>query len=123
MPYYIGDVIKESKKLVIRTPEEFKKTGIDVKIKTQVKGVDAQKGTLSLSDGTTLPYDTLVMATGADALRLDIPGADLEGVHVISDRHAEAEILPERAELQEGRPDRGGLYRDGDVRGIEEPGD
>jgi NADPH-dependent 2,4-dienoyl-CoA reductase/sulfur reductase-like enzyme len=83
MPYYIGDVIKESKKLVIRTPEEFKKTGIDVKIKTQVKGVDAQKGTLSLSDGTTLPYDILVMATGADALRLDIPGADLEGVHVI----------------------------------------
>jgi NADPH-dependent 2,4-dienoyl-CoA reductase/sulfur reductase-like enzyme len=83
MPYYIGDVIKESKKLVIRTPEEFKKTGIDVKIKTQVKGVDAQKSTLSLSDGTTLPYDLLVMATGAEALRLDIPGADLDGVHVI----------------------------------------
>ncbi len=83
MPYYIGDVIKESKRLVIRTPEEFKKTGIDVKIKTQVKGVDAQKGTLSLSDGTILPYDLLVMATGADALRLDIPGADLGGVHVI----------------------------------------
>jgi NADPH-dependent 2,4-dienoyl-CoA reductase/sulfur reductase-like enzyme len=83
MPYYIGDVIKESKRLVIRTPEEFKKTGIDVKIKTQVKSVDAQKGILSLSDGTTLPYDLLVMATGADALRLDISGADMEGVHVI----------------------------------------
>lgn len=83
MPYYIGDVIKEPKRLVIRTPEEFKKTGIDVKIKTLVKDVDSQKGTLSLSDGTTLPYDLLVMATGADALRLDIPGADMEGVHVI----------------------------------------
>ena len=83
MPYYIGDVIKESKRLVIRTPEEFKKTGIDVKIKTQVDGVDIQKGSLYLSDGTTLPYDLLVMATGADALRLDIPGADMEGVHVI----------------------------------------
>jgi len=83
MPYYIGDVIKESKRLVIRTPEEFKKTGIDVKIKTQVDGVDIQKGSLYLSDGTTLPYDLLVMATGADALRLDIPGADMDGVHVI----------------------------------------
>ena len=82
MPYYIGDVIKESKKLVIRTPEEFKKTGIDVKIKTRVDHVDPQKGSLSLSDGTSLPYDFLVMATGAEAVRLDIPGRDLEGVYV-----------------------------------------
>ncbi|MGZ6249867.1 MAG: FAD-dependent oxidoreductase [Syntrophales bacterium] len=85
MPYYIGDVIKESKKLVIRTPEEFKKTGIDVKIKTRVDGVDPQKGSLSLSDGTSLPYDFLVMATGAEAIRLDIPGRDLEGVYVFRD--------------------------------------
>ena len=85
MPYYIGDVIKESKKLVIRTPEEFKKTGIDVKIKTRVDGVDPQKGSLFLSDGTSLPYDILVMATGAEATRLDIPGRDLEGVYVIRD--------------------------------------
>jgi NADPH-dependent 2,4-dienoyl-CoA reductase/sulfur reductase-like enzyme len=82
MPYYIGDVIKESKKLVIRTPEEFKKTGIDVKIKTRVDGVDPQKSSLYLSDGTSLPYDLLVMATGAEAARLDIPGRDLEGVYV-----------------------------------------
>ena len=85
MPYYIGDVIKESKRLVIRTPEEFKKTGIDVKIKTRVDSVDPQKGSLSLSDGTSLPYDFLVMATGAEAIRLDIPGKDLEGVYVFRD--------------------------------------
>ena len=85
MPYYIGDVIKESKKLVIRTPEDFKKTGIDVKIKTRVDSVDTKKGSLSLSDGTSLPYDILVMATGAEATRLDIPGRDLEGVYVFRD--------------------------------------
>jgi NADPH-dependent 2,4-dienoyl-CoA reductase/sulfur reductase-like enzyme len=83
MPYYIGDVIKESKKLVIRTPEDFKKTGIDVKIKTRVDGIDPKKGSLSLSDGTSLPYDLLVMATGAEAMRLDIPGRDLDGVYVL----------------------------------------
>jgi NADPH-dependent 2,4-dienoyl-CoA reductase/sulfur reductase-like enzyme len=85
MPYYIGDVIKESKRLVIRTPEEFKKTGIDARVKTNVESIDAQKGLLYLSDGSNLPYDYLVMATGADAVRLDIPGKDLEGVHVIRD--------------------------------------
>ena len=85
MPYYIGDVIKESKRLVIRTPEEFKKTGIDVKIKTRVDGIDPKKSSLSLSDGTLLPYGVLVMATGAEAIRLDIPGGDLEGVYVLRD--------------------------------------
>ncbi|HSD94401.1 MAG TPA: FAD-dependent oxidoreductase [Syntrophales bacterium] len=85
MPYYIGDVIKESKRLVIRTPEEFKKTGIDARVRTNVEGIDAQKGLVYLSGGTSIPYDYLVMATGADAIRLDIPGKDLEGVHVIRD--------------------------------------
>ncbi|MGE5855825.1 MAG: FAD-dependent oxidoreductase [Syntrophaceae bacterium] len=85
MPYYIGDVIKESKRLVIRTPEEFKKTGIDARVRTNVEGIDAQKGLIHLSGGESIPYDYLVMATGADAIRLDIPGKDLEGVHVIRD--------------------------------------
>ncbi|HEX7539402.1 MAG TPA: FAD-dependent oxidoreductase [Syntrophales bacterium] len=83
MPYYIGDVIKESKRLVIRTPEEFKKTGIDARVRTNVESIDAQKGLVCLSGGTSIPYDYLVMATGADAVRLDIPGKDLEGVYVI----------------------------------------
>jgi NADPH-dependent 2,4-dienoyl-CoA reductase/sulfur reductase-like enzyme len=85
MPYYIGDVIKESKRLVIRTPEEFKKSGIDARIRTNVEGIDAKKGLVYVAGGESVPYDYLVMATGADALRLDIPGKDLEGVHVIRD--------------------------------------
>jgi NADPH-dependent 2,4-dienoyl-CoA reductase/sulfur reductase-like enzyme len=85
MPYYIGDVIKDYKKLVMRTPEEFGKTGVDVKIRTSVEAINPDQGSVHLSDGTSLPYDVLVMATGADAVRLDIPGADLEGVFVLRD--------------------------------------
>jgi NADPH-dependent 2,4-dienoyl-CoA reductase/sulfur reductase-like enzyme len=85
MPYYIGDVIRESKRLVIRTPEEFKKSGIDARIRTTVEGIDAQKGLVHVAGGESVPYDYLVMATGADAVRLDIPGNDLGGVHVIRD--------------------------------------
>ncbi len=83
MPYYIGDVIKDYRKLVIRTPEDFQKTGMSVRIKTRVEDIDPQKGLVRLSDGTSVPYDILVMATGAGAVRLDIPGADLEGVFVL----------------------------------------
>jgi len=83
MPYYIGDVIKDYKRLVIRTPEEFQKTGIDAKIKTTVEAIDPHKGTVHLLNGSSLPYDILVMATGADAARLGIPGEDLEGVFTL----------------------------------------
>jgi NADPH-dependent 2,4-dienoyl-CoA reductase/sulfur reductase-like enzyme len=83
MPYYIGDVIKDFKRLVIRTPEEFKKTGIDARIRTNVEAVDPGKGTVHLSNGSSIPYDVLVMATGAEATRLGIPGEDLEGVFTL----------------------------------------
>jgi hypothetical protein len=36
MPYYIGDVIKDEKKLIARTPEKFRETGIDVRIDRRV---------------------------------------------------------------------------------------
>lgn len=80
MPYYIGDVIKDKQKLIARTPEEFRKTGIEVMLRTAVESIDTAKGTVSLSTGKDLPYDILVMATGADAVRPGIPGEDLEGV-------------------------------------------
>ncbi|MCK9229471.1 MAG: FAD-dependent oxidoreductase [Syntrophales bacterium] len=83
MPYYIGDVIRDYNKLVVRTPGQFIESGVDVKTGTAVEGIDAEAGRVRLSDGTRLSYDILVMATGADALRLDIPGADREGVFVM----------------------------------------
>ena len=85
MPYCIGDVIRDYKKLLMRSPEEFGKTGVDVKIKTSVEAVNPDNRSVRLSDGSVLPYDILAMATGADAIRLDIPGADLEGVFVLRD--------------------------------------
>ncbi|MEI7638250.1 MAG: FAD-dependent oxidoreductase, partial [Syntrophus sp. (in: bacteria)] len=83
MPYYIGDVITDYKKLVIRTPEDFQKNGINVKIRTRVEEIDPKKSLVRLSDDSSLPFDILVMAIGADAVRLDIPGADLDGVFVL----------------------------------------
>jgi NAD(P)H-nitrite reductase large subunit/Fe-S-cluster-containing hydrogenase component 2 len=38
---------------------------------------------LLLEDGTALPFDRLILATGARAAALSIPGADLAGVHAL----------------------------------------
>jgi NADPH-dependent 2,4-dienoyl-CoA reductase/sulfur reductase-like enzyme len=80
MPYYIGDVIKDEKRLVARTPEKFRETGIDVKLKTSVTEIDPDEKVVRLSDGSILPYDILVMATGATPFLPPMPGVDLEGV-------------------------------------------
>jgi NADPH-dependent 2,4-dienoyl-CoA reductase/sulfur reductase-like enzyme len=87
MPYYIGDVIKDGHKLIVRTPEEFKKSGIDVMLRTSVESIDPSKGIVTLSTGKSIPYDVLVLATGAEAFRPGIPGEDLEGVFPL--RHLE----------------------------------
>ena len=34
MPYYIGDVIRDDKRLIARTPEKFRETGIEVRLNT-----------------------------------------------------------------------------------------
>ncbi|MCI3132510.1 NAD(P)/FAD-dependent oxidoreductase [Phenylobacterium aquaticum] len=36
--------------------------------------------TVTLSDGSTLTYDILILATGARAIKLPVPGADLKGL-------------------------------------------
>ena len=83
MPYYIGDVIKEEKKLIARTPEKFRETGIDVRIDTRVEEVDPQSGRVRLAGGEALPYDILVLGTGTKPLLPGIPGEEREGVFTL----------------------------------------
>ncbi|MDD3249852.1 MAG: FAD-dependent oxidoreductase [Smithellaceae bacterium] len=80
MPYYIGDVIQDQKKLIARTPEKFREGGIDVQVHARVEGIDPAKGEVTLQDGRIFPYDVLVMAAGTSAFVPDMPGLDLPGV-------------------------------------------
>ncbi|MBN1380603.1 MAG: FAD-dependent oxidoreductase [Deltaproteobacteria bacterium] len=66
--------------MIARTPEQFAKSGVDVKLNTRVDAIDSKRGEVSLSNGEKMPYDVLVMGTGSEALMPQIPGIDLEGV-------------------------------------------
>jgi NAD(P)H-nitrite reductase large subunit len=44
-------------------------------------GVYSEAQTARLSDGTALPYDNLLVASGSSAVIPPIPGVDLQGVH------------------------------------------
>jgi len=56
---------------------------IDLRLNTTVAGIDAAARTVSLGDGSNIPFDRLLLATGAEAIRLPLPGMDLPHVHTL----------------------------------------
>lgn len=56
---------------------------IDLRLKTSVTGLDAQAHELTLGDGGKLAFDRLLLATGAEPVRLAMPGIELPHVHTL----------------------------------------
>ncbi|MET9222238.1 NAD(P)/FAD-dependent oxidoreductase [Streptomyces sp. NPDC088197] len=54
---------------------------IELHLGQPVVHLDPAAKFVRLGDGTTLMYDKLLLATGSEPRRLDIPGTDLAGVH------------------------------------------
>lgn len=100
MPYYIGDVIKDEKRLIARTPEKFRESGVDVRLEVRVEEIDGDKKTVRLSDGASLPYDILVLGTGTSAFVPKAPGVELEGVFTLKKL---ADAIRMKAYLKEKR--------------------
>ncbi|MFN4295813.1 MAG: NAD(P)/FAD-dependent oxidoreductase [Brevundimonas sp.] len=53
---------------------------VDLRTETAVTAIDRGARMVTLNDGSALPYDALILATGSRARRLEIPGAGLPGV-------------------------------------------
>ena len=60
----------------IKPKEFYAERGIGLRLGTAVCGLNAGKKEVALADGTTLGFDRLLLATGAEPIRLQIPGAD-----------------------------------------------
>jgi len=69
-----------------RAAEFLERTlGVEVLAGVRATALRAATRTLVLSDGRGIPYDALVIATGARGQRLSVPGADLPGVFTLRD--------------------------------------
>lgn len=80
----------QPEKLLLRSQSFFDQNKIEVRLNTTVTAVDTTAKSVSLSSGDKVPYDELILATGAHARRLDVEGKDLENVtylRVIEDAH------------------------------------
>jgi NADPH-dependent 2,4-dienoyl-CoA reductase/sulfur reductase-like enzyme/nitrite reductase/ring-hydroxylating ferredoxin subunit len=69
--------------LPLRPASFYADAAIDLRVNAEVTAIDTRARHVVLSAGANIPYDRLLLATGAEPVRLPIPGADQPHVHVL----------------------------------------
>ncbi len=69
----------------LRPAAWWRDRGVTLSYGRAATAVDLAGRRVVLADGREAPFSKLVFATGSQALRLNIPGADLDGVHTFRD--------------------------------------
>src|SRR5215831_222752 len=67
----------------LRPPEFYREQGIDLRLGAHAAAIDVAAREVRLADGGRCRYGALLLATGAEPVRLDIPGADLPQIHYL----------------------------------------
>jgi NADPH-dependent 2,4-dienoyl-CoA reductase/sulfur reductase-like enzyme/nitrite reductase/ring-hydroxylating ferredoxin subunit len=67
----------------LRPAKFYKDHKIDLHLGARVAAIDVKSRYVELADGSWHAYGTLLLATGADPVRLDVPGGDLAHVHYL----------------------------------------
>lgn len=80
----------------LRGESFYSKNSIDLHLNANVARIDLRSREVVLADGTSTPYDKLLLATGAEPVRLTTPGADQPHVHTLRS-FADCKAIIERA--------------------------
>ncbi len=81
LPYYVGGSIESREDLIVNTPARYTGlTGVAVRTGMEAVSLDAAAKTVSFANGEIVPYDKLVVATGAVPFVPNVPGTNLPGV-------------------------------------------
>ena len=88
LPYYIGGVIRDRDKLLVQTPESMKaRFNIDVRIKSEVVGIDTSKKVVTVNSKAKgnyeESYDYIVLSPGAQAIKPKIEGINSERIFTL----------------------------------------
>lgn len=89
LPYYLGGEIADRNKLLVQTPERLRAAfNIDVRVRSEVVGIDRAAKRIEVRDlatglSTFERYDALVLSTGAAPIVPRVPGAERPGHFVL----------------------------------------
>ncbi len=67
----------------VHDPAYYDENGIELRLGIRAEAINRSAKTVSLSDGETLPYTKLLLATGSQLRRLSLPGSDLAAIHYL----------------------------------------
>ncbi|MBO6181009.1 FAD-dependent oxidoreductase, partial [bacterium] len=79
LPYFIQGNFSDYTSLLVRSPEEFKTSGIDVFLQSKVEKIFPEQKNVLVRNSESVelvPYDKLIIATGASPVRPKIKGID-----------------------------------------------
>ncbi len=79
--YLAGEVERE--KLTLHEQQWYLHNHITILLDTHVEAIDAEAKQISLADGQKLPYDKLILASGAHPIIPPFPGRELKGVQTL----------------------------------------
>ncbi|MFG2328494.1 NAD(P)/FAD-dependent oxidoreductase [Streptomyces sp. NPDC048604] len=77
--YLLGKEERDS--VFVHEPSWYAQNDVELHLGQSVVAIDRDARTVRLGDGTVIRYDKLLLATGAEPRRLDLPGTELAGVH------------------------------------------
>jgi NADPH-dependent 2,4-dienoyl-CoA reductase/sulfur reductase-like enzyme/nitrite reductase/ring-hydroxylating ferredoxin subunit len=80
----------------LRPDSFYVDNGVDLRLRTNATGIDVPARQVVLEDGTRVAYDRLLLATGAEPVRLSVPGAELPYVRMLRS-FADCRAIIERA--------------------------
>jgi NADPH-dependent 2,4-dienoyl-CoA reductase/sulfur reductase-like enzyme/nitrite reductase/ring-hydroxylating ferredoxin subunit len=80
----------------LRGPEFYQENGIELVLGATATAIDTKGHRVALADGRSYAFDRLLIATGAEPVKLPIPGADLPHVRTLRSL-ADSRALVERA--------------------------
>ncbi|MGP8122928.1 MAG: NAD(P)/FAD-dependent oxidoreductase [Xanthobacteraceae bacterium] len=78
-----GDVTSDD--LELKPARWWRDRGVTLSYGRAAMSVDVAHRRVRLADDRLVPFSRLVFATGSQAIRLNVPGADLDGVHTFRD--------------------------------------
>lgn len=79
--YLAGELPRE--RLFLRPAAFYADKAIELELDTHVAEIDLGRHVVRLADGGKRDYDSLLLATGSRPRRLELPGADLDGIHYL----------------------------------------